>query len=80
MRTSLKQEELGTQHYGDGRMFLIALGGGEVGGMQVQPPHQSYFLSVILKRISYVFFNCSFKRIADQAYVLRAYVIMVAIR
>ena len=56
-KTSPQLEEFGTQRYGDGQMFLIPSGDGEVGGTQVRPPHQPYFLNVILNRISPVFLN-----------------------
>ena len=38
-------------------MFMIHIGGVEVGGMQVRPPHQPYFLNVNLNCISQPYFS-----------------------
>ena len=38
-------------------MFMIHIGGVEVGGMQVRPSHQLYFLNVNLNCISQPYFS-----------------------
>ena len=48
-KTSHQREEFITQQYGDGQLFMILSGGGEVGGIQVQPPHPTPRIALFVR-------------------------------